>query len=87
MATGTHLPTAEEHEEQLLDLQRASEAGELDYVGQAAVDYLISHLPDGYALDEENRVVRLDSGLPDHVYIPALILGVQSDPVRIPVYR
>lgn len=87
MATRTRRPTVEEHDEQLLDLQRASDAGELDYVGQGAVEYLISQLPDGYALDEENRVVRLDPGLPDHFYIPALILGVQSDPVRIPVYR
>ena len=87
MATRTHRPTLEEHEEQLLDLQRASEAGELDHVGQEAVEYLISQLPDGYALDEENRVVRLDPDLPDHFFIPTLIFGVPSDPVRVPVYR
>ena len=39
----------EEHEEQLLDLQRASEAGEFDHIGRETVEYLISRLPDGYA--------------------------------------
>ena len=87
MTTLNPLTTLEEHEEQLLDLERASESGEFDYVGQEAVEYLISQLPDGYVLDDENRVVRLDPSLPDHVYIPALIFGVPSDPVRIPVYR
>lgn len=85
MVTRTRPTTVIEHEEQLLDLKRASEAG--DNVGQEAVEHLISQLPVGYALDDENRVVRLDPSLPDHVYIPALIFGVPSDPVRIPVYR
>ena len=79
--------TREEQERQLVDLQQASEAGELDQVGVAAVEYLLSRLPEGYALDEDNRVVRLDPSLPDHFYVPALIFGVAADPVRIPVYR
>lgn len=52
--------TRDEQERQLLDLQKASQAGELDQVGLDAVEYLVSQLPEGYALDEENRVVRLD---------------------------
>ena len=36
----------------------------LTNVAQEAVEYLISQLPDGYALDDENRVVRLEPGPP-----------------------
>ena len=79
--------TRDEQERQLLDLQQASQAGELDQVGLDAIEYLVSQLPEGYALDEENRVVRLDPSLPDHFHIPAMIFGVASDHVRIPVYR
>ena len=83
MTTRTAL---DEHEE-LLELERASEAGEFDHVGRAGLEYLVSQLPDGYVRDGDNHVIRLDPTLPDELYIPALINGVQSDPVRVPVYK
>ena len=86
MVISTQSATDKEREDEIADLVRASEAGEFDYVGREAIQYLISRLPDGYALDEDNHVIRLDPGLPDHFYIPSLINGVPSSPVRIPVY-
>ena len=87
MTTETIPAISERQEAAIRRLTIAAEAGEFDDTSQDAVDHLISQLPDGYVLDDENRVVRLDPSLPDHVYIPALIFGVPSDPVRIPVYR
>lgn len=87
MPTRMQPVTVEEQEKQLVALQRASEAGEFDQSTAEMVEYLISQLPDGYALDDHSRVVRLDPSLPDHIYIPTLICGVPSAPVRISVHR
>lgn len=59
----------DEREAELLELERAAEAGEFDHVGRAAVEYLRSQLPEGYIL-EDSRVVRLDPTLPDELYLP-----------------
>ena len=67
-------------------LTTAAEAGEFENTSQNAVDHLVSQLPDGYALDEKCRVIRLDPNLPDHIFVAKLVFGVPSDPVRIPVH-
>ena len=86
MMTDTIPAISERQEAAIRRLTAAAEAGEFDYAGQEAVDYLISQLPDGYALDEEYRVIRLDPNLPDHVFVTSMAFGVPSDPVRIPVH-
>ena len=86
MTTNIIPAISERQEAEIRRLTEAAEAGEFDYVGQEAVDYLISQLPDGYALDEEHRIIRLDPSLPDHVFVTSMVFGVPSDPVRIPVY-
>ena len=85
--TRSHPVTTHTQDEQLAELQSASEAGEFDQSTADMIDYLLSQLPDGYAFDDHSRLVRLDPSLPDHIYIPARICGVPSDPVRVPVYR
>lgn len=63
-----------------------AEAGYFDDVFQEGLNYLLSQLPDGYTIDDESRVVRLDPDLSDHVYITSMVLGVPSGRVRVPVY-
>ncbi len=88
MATTTAAdPLIEEHERQIRELTRAAEAGEFDYIGREAVEYLASQLPEGYALDGEHRVVRTDPALPDHVDIRSLVFGKPGPLVRVPVYK
>ena len=87
MKTRMQPVVVDDQQEQVAALQRASEAGDFDQSTAEMVDHLIGLLPDGYALDEESRVVRLDPGLPDHLYVSALINGTSADPVRIPVHR
>ena len=77
---------SERQEAAICRLTIAAEAGEFDDASQDTVAHLISQLPDGYALDEECRVIRLDPTLPDHIFVASLVFSVPSDPVRIPVH-
>ena len=77
---------SERQEAAIRRLRISSEAGEFDGTSHDTVDHLISQLPDGYALDEECRVIRLDPSLPNHIFVASLVFGVPSDPVRIPVH-
>ena len=86
MTTETAPAISERQEAAIRRLTAAAEAGEFDYASQKAVDYLLSQLPDGYALDEEHRVIRLDPSLPDHVFVASMAFGVPSAPVRVPVH-
>ena len=85
----TTSPAAEslrEEDQRFEELARAAEAGEFGH-GFDAIEYLAGQLPDGYALDEHDRVIRLDPDLPDHFYIPSLVNGVPSGVCRVPVRR
>ena len=65
---------------------RAAEAGEFDH-GVDVIEYLAGQLPDGYELEEHNRVVRTDPALPDHFfYIPVVFNGVPSGTCRVPIF-
>ena len=86
MASREHPETWEEKEERLLRLHEAAEAGCFDDIFDSLVDYVISQLPEGYMLDDESRLVRLDPDLPDHVYIASMVNGIPSGRVRVPVY-
>ena len=77
---------SERQEAAICRLTIAAEAGEFDDASQDTVAHLISQLPDGYALDEECRVIRLDPTLPDHIFVASLVFSVPSYPVRIPVH-
>ena len=68
-------------------LHEEAEAGCFSETSKELADYLISQLPEGYVLDEDARVVRLNRDLPDHVYINSMVNGLPSGrPVRVPAY-
>lgn len=84
MAIGERSETTEEFEARLRRQQEEVDAGAYDDVLADHIHYLENQLPDGYILDETSRIVRLDSSLPDHVYVTSVINGVPSGRVRVP---
>ena len=86
MAVRTDPGIRQEQEEGLLRLWEAVAAGEFDGILAEHLNYVVGQLPEGYVLDDEARVVRLDPALPDHVHITSQVNGVPSGQVRIPVY-
>lgn len=79
--------TWQEQEAQLVALHDEAEAGCFDETSKLLADYLISQLPEGYVIDEDARVVRLNPDLPDHVFIDSMVNGLPSGrQVRVPAY-
>ena len=83
MRTRERPETREEFEARLMRLSDEADAGAFDDFVEAAIAYLVSQLPEGYALDDKG-FVRLDPSLPDHVTIDQVydgrVIGQQTLP-------
>ena len=84
MTARAYAEVSVDFEVSLRRLQAEVEAGAFDHVLADHLNYLESQLPEGYALNDQARVVRLDPELPDHVYVTSEINEAPSGRVRIP---
>ena len=83
MRTRERSETREEFEARLMRLSDEADAGAFDHFVEAAISYLESQAPEGYAF-VDGGFVRLDPSLPDHVVIDQLyngrVIGQQAWP-------
>lgn len=84
MATREHVETWEEMEAALSRLSDEAAAGAHDEAVMAELDALAARLPDGYALDDDFFIVRLDPSLPDHVTVAQTFNGQVVGQVTVP---
>ena len=84
MATREHVETWEEMEAALSRLSDEAAAGAHDELTMAALDDLAARLPEGYALDENFFIVRLDPSLPPYVTVAQKSNGQVVGQVTVP---
>ena len=84
MATCEHVETWEEMEAALSRLSDEAAAGAHDEAVMAVLDDLAARLPEGYALDDDFFIVRLDPSLPDHVTVAQKFNGQVVGQVTVP---